>query len=302
MHEQDQSSESDEIELVWPKEQEKPTAAPRAQTGSPSRAKSEPATQEESVFLPARGREGPSGQPKRRKSRKSRRSRPDEVSARSLISALWYPATGGGIFVILLYALLLVGSSFLIFPILGFVVHLVLAAYVGLLFLETAAFTLAGMHQGPRLPELSWGNFTAGMYALVAVLIARIPVFVGHRVVANRLDLSEGTQTLIELLLTVAGLYYLPMAFLALAELESEEAWNPLVVLRGIGRMPLRYLAQVTAAGGVLIGLTGAVHWLPVPGLVRTLLGNLILLYVVVALMRAVALTFRRAGISLERA
>ena len=219
MHEQDQSSESDEIELVWPKEQEKPTAVPRAQTGSPSHAKSEPATQEESVFRPARGREGPSGQPKRRKSRKTRRSRPAEASARSLISALWYPATGGGIFVILLYAFLFPSSRGSFFLVITLLWNLFVLAYVGLLFLETAAFTLAGLPQGPRLPGLSWGNFTAGMYALVAVVIARTPLFLGMLVMDQMPELPVAAGVLVVVILSATAFYYLPMAFLALAEL-----------------------------------------------------------------------------------
>lgn len=97
------------------------------------------------------------------------------------------------------------------------------------------------------------------------------------------------------------------MAFLVLAELESEEAWNPLVVVRGIARMRGVYFVQVTAAVVLFVGLTLGVYFLPIRGILfggmlRKTLEHFVMIYTMVALVRAVALAYLRAGISLERA
>lgn len=226
-----------------------------------------------------------------RKTRMRRKKpRPAEVPV-PLISAVWYPLTGSGAIVIGLYAVLLVFAPLIPIPLIGPIVMFVVLAYVGLLFLETASFTLSNIPTGPQLPGFTWGNLEAGTYSLVAILIAHLPRLVGgYFVELNRLDV---------LLLTLAGLYYLPMAFLAIAELENEWALNPFLVIRGIVRMPGAYIALVTLAGALFFGLTYLLMLIDVPFL-QDLGARLGLIYVTVALMRAVSLVYVHRGLSLE--
>jgi len=227
-----------------------------------------------------------------RKTRMRRKkTRPADKPA-PLISAVWYPLTGSGAMVIGLYAALLVFAPLIPVPLIGPIVMFFVLAYVGLLFLETASFTLANIPTGPQLPGFTWGNLEAGTYSLVAILISHLPRLVG----GYFFELSS----LDSLLLTLAGLYYVPMAFLAIAELENEWALNPLLVLRGIVRMPGTYFGLVTLAGATFFGLTFLLVLLDMP-LLQDLGGRFGLIFLTVALMRAVALVYVHRGLSLER-
>ena len=196
--------------------------------------------------------------------------------------------------VLMLYAFLLAVAPLI--PFVGPLVTLVVVAYIGLLFLETASFTLSGTPQGPRLPGFSTDNVTAGLFSLAAVLISQIPRFVGLWIVGGTGEVAP----IVVSLLTMMGFYYVPMAFVAIAVLENEWALNPILVIRGISRMPGAYLALVTVAGiafvisALLIGLFS----LPAPFVYLCV--NLLLIYVTVALMRAVALVYCRRGLTLD--
>ncbi len=227
------------------------------------------------------------------KRRKTKRQRPPQTPP---ISALWYPLTGSGSMVLMLYAFLLGVAPLIPVPLLGPLVTLVVAAYIGLLFLETASFTVSGIPQGPRLPGLSFENVTAGVFSLAAVLISQIPRFVGGFFIGQTGDVS----LIVILLLTMVGFYYVPMAFLALAVLENERALNPILVVRGISRMPGAYLALVTLAGVAFIVLSLLIRLLRLPVPVVYLGSNFVLIYVTVALMRAVALVYIRRGLKLD--
>jgi hypothetical protein len=55
-----------------------------------------------------------------------------------------------------------------------------------------------------------------------------------------------------------AGLVYFPMAFLAVAVLDTVVAANPLIVMGSVLRVPLEYLAALALAGGVVgVGVLG---------------------------------------------
>lgn len=130
----------------------------------------------------------------------------------------------------------------------------------------------------------------------MAVWIALAPRIVAGFIV----DDAEGISPLVNLMLTMLGFYYVPMAFLALAEIESERALNPLLVVRGILRMPFIYFALVTLAGIAFVSLGMLLVVIPLP-LVLVCLGyHFLLIYVTTALMRAVALVFYRRGLTLE--
>lgn len=254
------------------------------------------APETKSVFRPAAGTaEGPRrGQrPVPKKPRRRKRS----AKVPPLASALWYPLTGAGTFVLALYAVLLsLAKGALMIPLGGWLFALVVEAYVGLLFLETAAFTLARVRQGPRLPGLSFSNIATGLFALVAMMIAGAPLLIKQLTMGTTGVLSPP----IDVALFVVALCYTPMAFLALAVMESEWALNPLVVFRGIVRMPVIYFSLVgLAAVGFLVPAV-AVFKTGIHPLLADLAWTYLLIYVVVALMRAVTLAYVRGGHDLE--
>jgi len=226
-----------------------------------------------------------------RKRRKKKRRRAPQSP---LISALWYPLTGTGSMVLMIYAFLL-GTAPLI-PLLGPLIMLMVLAYIGLLFLETASFTVSDIQQGPRLPGFSTENLTAGFYSLVAVLISQIPRFVGQYLIGR----TDEVSPIVVQLLTIAGFYYVPMAFLALAVLESERALNPILVIRGISRMPGPYLALVTLSGIAFIMLALPMGLFKLPIYVVYFGRKFVLIYVNVALIRAVALVYHRRGMTMD--
>lgn len=219
-----------------------------------------------------------------------------DESQETLLSSMWYPLTGQGALVLPAYAALLCLATSGLIPFVGMIVSLVVGAYVSLLFLETANFTLERVPSGPRFPGLDWNSFSAGMMGLIATLIARLPHLIGTILMRR----AEVSLPIVEQMLLAVGMVYIPMAFLALSDLESERGLNPLYVVRGIGRMPGPYFA--------LVGLAGAAYFLPMlalilagaPGWVQALVSSLLLLYVLVVLMRAMALVYRRRKINLE--
>lgn len=228
--------------------------------------------------------------------RKKKKRRPVDGGP-SLVSAIWYPLTGSGPAVLPAYAALLWMTGYIVFPIVQLIAALVVLAAVGVLFLEIANFTLEDIPSGPRFFEVSWESFSVGMFAMVAVLISRLPHVIGTWAMQSAGMVSPG----VELLLIALGLYYLPMAIVALADLESESALNPLVVFRGIARMPGAYFGLVTVATVALLVPTLLMLVLPIPALVRDLLTPLLMLYVAAALIRAIALVYRHRGLSLAR-
>ena len=234
--------------------------------------------------------ETPPARPKKKKRRKRRSD-----AGPSIVSAMWYPLTGMGPAVLSAYAALLWMAMNVGFGIVQMIALLLISAAVGVLFLEIANFTLENIPAGPRFFEVSWESFSVGMFAMVAVLISRLPHMIGTYAMR-----SAGTVSpQLELLLIAAGLYYLPMAIVALADLESESALNPLIVFRGIARMPGAYFGLVTLAAVGLLTPTLLMLILPVPALVRDLLTPLLILYVAAALIRAIALVYGGRGVSL---
>ncbi len=222
-----------------------------------------------------------------KKKKKSKHRRGTHAAGEPLLSAIWYPVTGGGILVLLLYSVLLWAAPLVPIGIIAQLLYMVVLAYVGLLFLETANFTLEGIPQPPRLPDLSWENFSAGVTALIAVLIAMLPSLVAPVVWSEPNPVAK-------LLLLAAGMYYLPMAFIILADLESEWALNPLLVWRGIAGMLGPYLGLVTLAAAGYVILSIGLLLTPVPRLLIGLPERFLLLYVTVALLRAIGIVYLR--------
>ena len=228
--------------------------------------------------------------------RKKRRRPRTEKSGPPLISALWYPLQGMGPLVLAAYSILLWMTSNVGFPLVQMIAVLLVCAAVGLLFLEIANFTLEGIPSGLRFFEIGWESISVGMYAMVAVLISRLPHVIG----VYAMQSAGSHSPVLELLLIAAGMYYLPMAIMALADTESERGLNPIVVFRGIGRMAGPYFGLVTLAVAAFL-IPAVLMWiLQAHPLVIALVTPLLMLYIGAALVRAIALVYRRRAVNLS--
>ena len=92
-------------------------------------------------------------------------------------------------------------------------------------------------------------------------------------------------------------MFYVPMGLLAIADIEDVAALNPIIVFRGIGKMPGAYFGMVTAAVfsfavPYMILSLSQVHWA-----LLNLIACLLLITILVVLMRAVSIVFRNRGI-----
>lgn len=234
--------------------------------------------------------DGPAVLHKKKRRRKRRRD-----SGPPLVSALSYPLLGMGPVVLACYAVLLWMVVNIGFPIAQMIAVLLISAAVGLMFLEIASFTLEGIPSAVRFFELSWESFSVGMFAMVAVLISRLPHLIG----VYAMHTTGLASPVMELLLIALGMYYLPMAIIVLADAESERGLNPLLVVRGIAQMPGAYLGLVTLAAAAYLAPALLMHVFQAHPLVRDLLTPLLMLYVAAVLIRAVALLYRRRGVRL---
>lgn len=215
----------------------------------------------------------------------------------SLVSSLWFPLTGSGWWVVPALGFTMGLGQLVPIPIVDTLVKLLVTLHVALLFLETANYTLQAIETGPRMPLLGWESLPAGMYGLTTVMIALIPMGIGAAILK-----WLGVATAVPyLLLTACGMFYIPMGFLALAELENEHALNPLLVIRGILRMGSRYFALVSIAGAIYVLPAFAIMRIGMYPFFEVPLRAILLVYTTTAVMRAVAISFRTTPISFER-
>ncbi|MFQ5734103.1 MAG: hypothetical protein ACE5KM_19380 [Planctomycetaceae bacterium] len=209
-----------------------------------------------------------------------------------LISALWYPLTGSGWRLVPVYAAFL---AMAIVPVVGSILAMFGAIFTSSLLLVTANYTLEGIPSGPQSPDLlSWDTIIAAMMGLVAFLISGVPTFIGLFV----MSMLGGINPMAAVVLTAAGLFYAPMAFLALASEQHEGALNPRAVLRGIRSMLLPYVLLWAVAAVAFIAMLFAVY-LTVPVALVPCIG-FALVYTATALLRAVALVARKRDLTFD--
>jgi hypothetical protein len=212
-----------------------------------------------------------------------------------VVSALWYPIQGGGWKVLFVYSVLFLGATIL--PLVGSVIGLIVMVCHSVLLLETANYTLEGIPGGPRFPDLlSWDTISAGLMGLVIFMIAGIPLMAGI-ILAIRLG---GLPPAWQMGLVSAALFYLPMAFLALAEQQNERALNPLLVFRGMKQLAVAYVVLCGIAAAVFLLPQYIVMLLGPPRVAQWLAFSVAWVYVSTALMRAVALAARKRNLTFE--
>jgi hypothetical protein len=214
---------------------------------------------------------------------------------RPLLSAAWFPLTGSGWKVLLLYSGLLWAATLL--PLVGAGIAFIVMVLHSVLLLETANYTLEGIPGGPRFPDvLSWDTISAGLMGLVAFMIAGLPLLIGAAITFK----LGGFPPALQIVLVSVALFYLPMAFLALAEQQNERALNPLLVFRGIKKLPVPYVALCGVATSAFLFPQFALMFLGPPPAAQMFLFSFAWLYVSIALIRAVALVGRKQELTFE--
>jgi len=215
----------------------------------------------------------------------------------SLGSALVYPFTGSGVKLLLLYSVLMWLASLVPFPILTAAVSIPMMIYVSVLLLETANFTLEGIPSGPTAPDwVNWDTITVGLLGLAAFLTAGIPFAVGSWILAK----LEVSSLLLQFAFLALAMFYLPMAFLALAERQNERALNPLLVFRGMKRLLGPYAVLCTVASLAYVLPLFVLILLEAPSFVIYFAVIFLMIYVSTALVRAVALIARKRELTFE--
>lgn len=216
---------------------------------------------------------------------------------RALISALWYPFTGSGWWLLPCYAAFL---AMAIVPLVGSLFGLIGAILVSSLLLVTANYTLEGIPAGPQFPDLlSMDAIVAALMGLVAFMISGVPTLLGLWLM-SLIGLSSPTVAMIlTLALTAVGFFYAPMGFLALASEQNDHALNPLAVFRGIRNMLVSYLVLWAVGAVAYVSLLTLVY-LMLPENVLIPCSGLMLIYVATALLRAVALVARKQELTFE--
>jgi hypothetical protein len=206
-------------------------------------------------------------------------------------SAFQFPLAEGAWRVSLTYALLFWAA--LVLPLIGPVIALVVLPLHAVLLLETAENTREEVPGGPQFPDLlSWDTISAGLTGMAAFAIAGSPLLLGV-MVAARLNF---VVPVLQVALTAVGLFYVPAAFLALAEHQSERALNPILVFRAMKRLASTYagLCGLAAAGFLIPQLV--LLALKIPTVLQHLVFSCAWVYASTALQRAVALAAREHG------
>lgn len=237
--------------------------------------------------------------------RRERIAEDDPLVGDSLSSALWYPLSGQGIKVLGLYTALFwlipaIPSGFALLALFKMILSLIAGSYAGLLLLETAAFTLERIPAGPRMPELGLESLQSGMFALAVVVIAQLPLFIMGMMFSGS-DLSPLATVFLRIGGVVFVMYYVPMGLIAIVQIEDVSALNPLFVFRGIRKMWGMYFILVTTAVLPFVIANFTLNALEVHWALVALISSFLLVYSLIALMRAVSIVFRDRGIDLAQ-
>lgn len=208
-----------------------------------------------------------------------------------LSSAFRFPLADGGWKVLSTYALLY--WTALTLPLVGPVIGVIAMVLHAVLLLETAENTGEGIPGGPEVPDLlNWDTISAGLTGMAVFAIAGSPLLLGL-MVAQWLNL---VVPVLQVAMTALAMFYLPAAFLALTDLQSERALNPVLVFRAIRKSGRTYagLCGVAAAGFLVPQLVLLVLVLGTPPILHQLVFSCGWVYVSTALLRAVALAARK--------
>jgi predicted Zn finger-like uncharacterized protein len=207
-------------------------------------------------------------------------------------AAFAFPLKGGG-------PLMLVIGTVVITVTLLFSRYAFLAGTLGYVFvggflasfmMRIVSETADGGIDFPDWPDLAdwWDDILGPLFRLIAVtLISYLPLIV-YYVLSM---IYGGFSLLVAGSLVLLGALYQPMALIAMSIFRSAGALSPLHIIPAIGKVPADY--AIACGGLLLIFVIKAIfHWINFIPIVGTLLGNLIMLYLLTVEMRLLGLLY----------
>jgi hypothetical protein len=177
-----------------------------------------------------------------------------------LPGAFVYPLLGSGILVLIVGMLLLAGMSLTYFGMRYGGARLFAGGLIGQVFVGGYLFaylqnivhsTACGDREMPDLPGMSsvLDDIILPFFRLLGVCLASFAPMIAVAIWA--ISRGDSTSPIAVVSAAVFGCLYFPMAFLAVATLDSVAAANPLVVVPSILKVPLEYLVTVVLLGSV---------------------------------------------------
>lgn len=181
--------------------------------------------------------------------------------------AFGYPVRGVGVLIVIvgivLVAMLRWGQACIAFRTLrmiafGLILEILAGGYLFTYFQSIVHATTAEERELPDLPGIASGSFLDNVFMPFFRLLGLVVLCFGPAVglAVWYLDSGQLTAGLASLATLAFGGLYFPMAFLAVAVLDSFPAANPLVVVPSILKVPLEYLLAIC-----LLGAAFAVRW-----------------------------------------
>jgi hypothetical protein len=179
----------------------------------------------------------------------------------SVPGAFVYPVRGSGVFIMLIGMLIFVGIRLGTLMMagggvrgigMGFIMSVLLGGYLFTFLQNIIHSTAAGDSEVPDLPGI---NFLEDVLLPFFRLLGLIVVSFAPAVALLIFTLATASpMAAIGMLPAVLlGCVYFPMAFLAVATLDSVGAVNPLVIIPSILKVPLEYIVTVVILASVLI-------------------------------------------------
>lgn len=220
-----------------------------------------------------------------------------EAFAVQLTRAFIYPFKGNGI-----YLLIVATGVFVLLRLLANVIctivliELLFLLYLCAYYVSVIASSAAGDDELPEWPDLTdiWSAIIKPILLLIGNgIVAFMPMFIWLHFFAASLYTTDIASILTTaIVFVILALLYIPMGMLAIAMFNSSEALNPLVIVKAIIKIPLRYLLACGLFFLVYYGhisVTGQLARFPIIG---TAVQRFFSLYMMMVAMRILGLIY----------
>jgi hypothetical protein len=168
-----------------------------------------------------------------------------------LPGAFIYPFRGSGVLILIVATIIFAALRWLSGGFFGILIQMVIGGYLFSFMQNILHATAVGDEEMPELPSMAnfWEDIILPFFRLLGVSLVSFGPAVGLLVYAIANEQPAAGVAMIPAI--VLGCLYFPMAFLAVAMLDSIAAVNPLLVVPSILKAPLEYLVTVVLLGVV---------------------------------------------------
>lgn len=202
-----------------------------------------------------------------------------------------YPFRGGGKYILLIGAMLSLGSDLAsMAPLVGGIASLLLFGYFCAVYFKIIESSAVGGKEAPEYPELSnlMEDVIWPMLQIVLILLVSFGPLWGYL-----FAFGEAANGGVVLALTCLGILYAPMALLAVVILGYMGALSPHIVIPAVFRAGWLYLAAILLLGAIY-GIEACItHFLAGWFIVKFLILAVTSMYCLMANGRALGLIFR---------